>query len=210
MKLKVCGLRDDENIQAVLELQPDYIGFILWEPSPRFTERVPEVSIPASTKKVGVFVNAEPDYIRRMHDKFEFDFIQLHGNENPLYCAELAREGLKLIKAFGIFDRFEFSLLEHYKQSCEAFLFDTKGKLPGGNGSTFNWNLLQKYETDVPYFLSGGISPQHASFLQEAGQRLQAHAIDINSRFESAPGVKDVAKIRAFLETFRQPAALTE
>jgi len=203
MKLKVCGLRNDENIAEVLKLKPNYIGFILWEPSPRFTETPPTVEIPAGTEKVGVFVNAEQDYIRRMNDRFNFDLIQLHGSENPEYCQRLADEGFRVIKAFGVFDRFEFSILEHYKAACEFFLFDTKGKLPGGNGFAFNWNLLKKYETDVPYFLSGGISPEHAPFLREAEGKLSAHAIDINSRFEVEPGLKDLAKLDPFVKAFR-------
>lgn len=196
MKLKVCGMRDPQNIHELIALQPDYMGFIFYEQSPRHVVELPAVEIPASIQKVGVFVNAAMEYMEEKNALFNFDLIQLHGNESPEYCRQLHEKGFKIIKAFGISDRFEFSITEHYKAYCSFFLFDTKGKLPGGNGTRFNWNLLNKYDNEIPYFLSGGIDLNNTAFIKTLSQdKFNIHAVDVNSRFELEPALKDIPKV---------------
>jgi len=210
--LKICGQK--QNIEEVAALKPDYLGFIFWEPSPRhFDIEMPELA--SNTRKVGVFVDALLEDVLQKVKKYHLDAIQLHGNETPEYSKELAKlldlqvfENLKaphskpeIIKVFSIKDTFDFSILKAYENACDFFLFDTKGKLPGGNGYTFNWEVLKKYPSDKPYFLSGGIGLENvqaiASFLR-AQESEHCYAIDINSKFEIEPGLKDMEKIKEF------------
>ena len=145
-----------ENILEVSELLPDFLGFIFWEKSSRYFDgEIPE--IPKSIKKVGVFVNASLEEIYLKIEKYGLDIIQLHGNESPEFCEKLKKENIEIIKVFSVNDDFDFSLLKPFENTCNYFLFDTKGKLPGGNGITFNWQILQQYKLTKPIFLSGGI-----------------------------------------------------
>lgn len=201
MKLKVCGMRETENLRDLIALKPDYIGFIFYAPSPRFVEELPDVEIPDGIQQVGVFVNAEIDYIEEKAKQFKLDLIQLHGDENPEFCKKLKDKGFTIIKAFGINDRFEFSITEHYKSVCDYFLFDTKGKQPGGNGVKFNWSLLNKYDNALPFFLSGGIDLNNTAFLKSLSkEKFNLHAIDVNSRFEISPALKDIDKVARLQE----------
>lgn len=196
MKLKVCGMRDAENIKELIAVKPDYIGFIFYAPSPRFIEEPPAIDIPSSIKKVGVFVNAEIEYIEEKAKAFKLDLIQLHGDENPEFCGKLKAKGYAVIKAFGINERFEFSITEHYKSVCDYFLFDTKSEKRGGTGTKFNWNLLNKYDNALPFFLSGGIDLNNTAFIKTITQeQFNIHAIDVNSRFEIEPALKDIEKV---------------
>ncbi|MEL6484200.1 MAG: phosphoribosylanthranilate isomerase [Bacteroidota bacterium] len=201
MKLKVCGMK--HNPEAVAALQPDYLGFIFWEKSARFFEgEMP--SIPDNIKKVGVFVDASLEDVLKTIQKFNLDAVQLHGQESPQFCKGLrnsAKESLEIIKVFSIKDDFDFSVLKPFEAVCDYFLFDTKGKLPGGNGYTFNWKILEHYPSTKPYFLSGGIGLENQkdleSFLKtDAAQ--YCHAIDINSKFEIQPGHKNIEAVKEF------------
>ena len=157
MKLKVCGLKHMENIIQVATLHPDYMGFIFYPESKRFVGddfKMPCIS--PAIKKIGVFVNQKADDIIEKTDKYGLDFIQLHGNESASFC-EVMNHLVKVIKAFGIDDNFDFNVLEKYKNCCDYFLFDTKTAEYGGSGKQFNWNVLEKYTLDVPFFISGGI-----------------------------------------------------
>ncbi len=215
MRFKVCGMK--YNPIQVAELQPDYLGFIFWEPSSRsFDEEMPE--IPSDIKKVGVFVDASLEEVLEKVQSYQLDGVQLHGNETPEYCnslrhAELAsashhgtpkpvrNDVLKIIKVFSIKDDFDFSILEEYEEVCDFFLFDTKGKLPGGNGYTFDWSVLENYPSTKPFFLSGGIGLEEVEKLQaflESPASKYCYAIDVNSRFEIEPGLKDVEKLKSF------------
>ncbi|MEM8763515.1 MAG: phosphoribosylanthranilate isomerase [Bacteroidota bacterium] len=219
MKLKVCGMK--YNPEAVATLQPDYLGFIFWEKSARFFEgEMP--SIPKNIKKVGVFVDASLEDVLETIQKFNLDAAQLHGQETPEFCnlvrkqfsnisnvrlsgvemASHSRKGpLEIIKVFSIKDDFDFSVLKPFESVCDYFLFDTKGKLPGGNGYAFDWKILEKYPSTKPYFLSGGIGLENQedlkSFLKtDAAQ--YCHAIDINSKFEKQPGHKNIEAVKEF------------
>lgn len=206
MKLKVCGMKYQKNMIEVAKLQPDYLGFIFHEKSTRFFEgNIPELH--KSIKKVGVFVNSSLNDILEKVKKHNLDAVQLHGEESPDFCQQCHTElvstshKIEIIKVFSIKDDFDFENLKPYESVCDYFLFDTKGKLPGGNGYTFNWNVLKKYPSTKPYFLSGGIGLEEMesvlSFLRRQESKF-CHAIDVNSKFEIEPGLKHIEKLKTF------------
>ena len=203
MQLKVCGMRDPENIRQLLQLKPDYMGFIFYDKSPRHVgEDLAESllkSFPSHTQKVGVFVNAPIEYLKARVSQYELDLVQLHGDESVDYVAELYAVGISVMKVFSVGESFDFSILGQYNPFVEFFLFDTKGKARGGTGKTFDWNILKGYDLEVPFFLSGGIDLTNLSDL-EALEGLPVHALDVNSRFELAPGLKDIEKVTRLTE----------
>lgn len=194
------------NIEEVAALQPDYLGFIFWKPSKRFFDgSIPK--LPRTTGKVGVFVDANIDEILDRTNTYGLNAIQLHGNESPEFCAKLKEQfeyqniKIDILKVFSIIDSFDFSQLSPYEKSSDFFLFDTKGKLPGGNGYQFNWKVLKGYPSKKPYFLSGGIGLEELDNVLEFLQKEESkycHAIDVNSRFEISPGLKDIDKLKKF------------
>ncbi|MEO8234511.1 MAG: phosphoribosylanthranilate isomerase [Flavobacterium sp.] len=199
MKLKICGMKYPENILEVSEFLPDFLGFIFWEKSSRYFDgEIPE--IPKSIKKVGVFVNATLEEIGFKIKKYDLHVIQLHGNENPEFCKKLKKENIEIIKVFSINDDFDFSLLKPFENACDYFLFDTKGKLPGGNGITFNWQILQQYKSTKPFFLSGGIGSEEIENIKKLN--LPIYTIDVNSKFEIEPGLKDIELLKKFKINF--------
>lgn len=196
--LKVCGMRHTDNIEALVDqVQPDYMGLIFYEKSPRHAEQIADAEYLRSLKgikKTGVFVNADYDYVERQIERFGLDALQLHGQENPEYCERFAKQGLEIIKVFSVGNGFDFSRLAPYEGIADYFLFDTKGKQPGGNGVVFNWDILQDYPSETPFFLSGGISLEDKDrFAERPFPKL--HAIDVNSRFEIEPGRKDIEQL---------------
>ena len=199
LKLKVCGMRDPENILAVAALKPDYMGFIFYPDSPRdvsYTFAVPS-NFPSSIKKVGVFVQDGVDTIMRQSEKLALDYIQLHGaNDSVQFCQELASLNVKIIKVFSVDDAFDFEVTKPYKDVVDFFLFDTKGKLRGGNGTTFDWRVLERYDQEVPFLLSGGLNPENVTNLSLL-KGMNIHALDINSGVERWPGNKDIEKIKS-------------
>lgn len=203
VKLKVCGMRDGENIRQLIELQPNYIGFIFYEPSPRFVgedlDQELLLSIPRQIRKVGIFVNSNFDHILKTVRKYGLDWVQLHGQESPEFCRQLRSKGIGIIKAFAIGPDFNFRQLNNFKPHCDFFLFDTQGAAPGGNGQTFDWQLLEQYDNEKPFFLSGGLELKHLDSLP-ALSHLNLHAIDINSRFEVSPGMKDITQIKELID----------
>ncbi|GFD73992.1 phosphoribosylanthranilate isomerase [Tenacibaculum mesophilum] len=202
MKLKVCGMKFIENIQQVAELQPDYLGFIFYEKSSRnFEGIIPK--LPKGIKKVGVFVNEYLEIVVSLVEEYQLDSVQLHGDEPVEYIQKLKGHlpKLEIIKVFGIKDKFNFEILKPYEEVIDYFLFDTKGKERGGNGVTFNWQVLRDYNSTKPYFLSGGIGLEEVGELQSFLKRKESQycfAIDVNSKFETKPGVKSVEKIKKF------------
>ena len=199
LKLKICGMREHDNLLEVAKLQPDYLGFIFFEKSKRDATSVLNTAwikeLPAPIQKTGVFVNATKEFILDKIERFDLQAIQLHGDESPKFCKSLQREGLQIFKVFSIGSSFDFSRLRPYESVCDFFLFDTKGKERGGNGIVFNWDILQEYKGTKPFILSGGISLENIEALK-ALQNLNIHAIDVNSRFEIKPGLKDVALLK--------------
>ena len=207
MKIKVCGLRQQENIEKVVALKPNFIGFIFYEKSPRFIgEELNEEyirSIPQSIKKVGVFVNASPGHILNMVKKYDLQYAQLHGNEMPDICRSIRQKGVSVIKAFSIDAHFNFAMLNNYKSFCDLFLFDTKGNQPGGNGTAFDWNLLKRYDNEKPFLLSGGIGLDNIDEIITLSKTLPIYGIDVNSKFETEPAIKDIAKLEDLFSLIR-------
>ncbi|MBH8569632.1 phosphoribosylanthranilate isomerase [Microvirga sp. STS02] len=204
--IKVCGMRDAAALTEVTALGPDFLGFIFAPKSPRFVGDVlaPELlqALPPTIWKVGVFVNETTENILATAQRFGLAAVQLHGQETPAQCEELNEAGLMVMKAFSVGEKIGFAPLLPYVPYCDYFLFDTKGAAPGGNGTTFNWNLLQSYNLPVPYFLAGGLGLEHAAEL--ANLRLPGLAgVDLNSGFETAPGVKDAKRVGQMLQALR-------
>lgn len=205
MKIKVCGLRDAENIEQVAALAPNYMGFIFYNKTPRFVGDLSVdtlAAIPSTINKVGVFVDEEIDVINSIIDKYDFDFVQLHGNETPDFCKSL-KDNAVVIKAFGIDNDFDFKQLKKYKNKADIFLFDTKTSKHGGSGLTFDWNVLDHYDLDVPFFLSGGISPENIDEVKNI-YHPQFYGIDVNSKFEISPGLKDIEKLKQAFNSIKQ------
>lgn len=190
-------MRQSENIQQLLRLEPDYMGFIFFPGSKRFAPDLDTellLEFPDITKKVGVFVNAPIQELKEKVKQYKLDYVQLHGDESVEYVGELFAIGIKVIKVFSVGEEFDFGQLKPYKGLVDFFLFDTKGKERGGNGEAFNWEVLNDYPYQVPYFLSGGIDLENVKDL--AGLRAQPYAIDVNSKFELEPGLKDIELIQ--------------
>ena len=225
MKLKVCGMKYVENIQQVATLQPDYLGFIFYEKSKRnFEGIIPEFS--KSIKKTGVFVNEYIEIVISLVEEYRLDAIQLHGDESVEYVSDLKNQlierralfieenkqikkkknqhyisdnEVELIKVFGIKDEFNFDVLKPYLEVVDFFLFDTKGKERGGNGTKFDWSILEKYPFKKPFFLSGGIGLEDVEEVRGLMKSdLPIYAIDINSKFEIKPGFKKLEELKQF------------
>ncbi|ARV06443.1 N-(5'-phosphoribosyl)anthranilate isomerase [Polaribacter sp. SA4-10] len=225
MKLKVCGMKYVANIQEVAALHPDYLGFIFYEKSKRnFEGIIPE--LPKSIKKAGVFVNEYPEIVISLVEEYQLDAIQLHGDESVKYIKDLesqlaerralfieenkqikkkknqhllSDEKVEIIKVFGIKDEFNFDVLKPYLEVVDFFLFDTKGKERGGNGTKFDWSVLGNYPFKKPFFLSGGIGLEDVEEVQKIMKsNLPIYALDVNSKFESKPGVKKIEELKEF------------
>ncbi|RYY08834.1 MAG: phosphoribosylanthranilate isomerase [Cytophagaceae bacterium] len=206
MKIKICGMREAGNLLAIADLNPDFLGFIFYEKSVRCVRDVLAASVlhglPSGICKVGIFVNADLAEVRATAARYHLDYVQLHGTETPAYCQQARALGLRLIKAFAVDADFDFSELDAYAPLCEYFLFDTKGELPGGNGTAFDWSVLTRYTGTTPFFLSGGLGLVNVDELRQF-KHPQLCGLDFNSRLETAPGVKDVDATRQLLERLR-------
>ena len=211
LKVKVCGMLNAYNVTELVKLNPDYIGFIFYPGSKRFIGPVvpKEImnSIPGSTRKTGVFVD-EP--ILSLIENFRInnlDLVQLHGNELPEYCENLQRLGIPVIKAFSISPHFDFQSIGIYEQFCEYFLFDTASILRGGSGLKFDWEILSDYHGNTPFFLSGGIQPGDSAKIISLNHP-KLIAVDLNSGFEVEPGIKDISRLKTFIEDLRSIDAI--
>ncbi len=207
MIIKVCGLCRPENIRQVAALDIAWMGFIFYPPSPRFAGALPAAAletVPASIRKVGVFVNEEASRIRHYVQRYGLQAVQLHGDETPGFCSAVRETGVRVIKAFPVAEASDFAACARYEGHCDYFLFDTKTPLYGGSGRQFDWNTLKAYRGSRPFLLSGGIGEEDAERLAAFSHPLCA-GIDLNSRFETEPGRKDVAKLARFIA--RLPSA---
>ena len=193
--IKVCGMREAENIREVEALDIDLIGFIFWPKSSRYVSERPAY-LPTNCKRVGVFVDEDIEVVKKIAHDYALDYIQLHGHESTAYCAQL--KGLKLIKAFNIATAKDFEQTKSYEKLVDYFLFDAKGKSVGGNGTKFEWSVLDNYHGPTPFILSGGIGPDDATSIRRFHHPRLA-GIDLNSRFELAPSLKDVTALQKFL-----------
>lgn len=196
IKIKICGMKDIANIHDVAVLNPDYMGFIFYESSPRFvgSDFIVPVDLPSAINRVGVFVNQSLSFVSDTVIKHQLHYAQLHGDESVSYCEELKNHGIKIIKVFRVDDDFDFTITTHYESVVDFFLFDTKGKNYGGNAVRFNWSLLNQYNQAVAFFLSGGIQPGNIQEIISVSS-LNIHAIDVNSGVEDRPGFKNVNRI---------------
>ena len=195
MKLKVCGMRDSDNIRELMEVKPDFMGMIFYQKSSRYVEELPQTDLDVAT--VGVFVNESTEVIQEKSKKFGFQMVQLHGSESVEQAEELKLLGFKVIKVFGVMDQLPLEEMKPYESTVDYFLFDTKTSQHGGSGQKFDWSILESYDLDKPFFLSGGIDLEDLESIK-ALNIPQLYAVDINSRFERAPAVKDIQKIKSF------------
>ena len=217
--IKVCGMSDANNIREIEQLGKEFsipnsqfsipnsqfpilnsqfslaLGFIFWPKSSRYVSKRPEY-LPTACKRVGVFVDEDIEPVKRIADEYKLDHIQLHGYESIDYCEQL--NGYSIIKAFNIATPDDLAQTEVYEGNVDYFLFDTKGKQVGGNGQKFDWRVLNAYAGTTPFLLSGGIGPDDAERVR-AFRHPKCVGIDLNSRFELAPGVKDAIALRHFI-----------
>lgn len=189
-------MRDADNIREVEMLGIDMMGFIFWPKSSRCVSQRPDY-LPKHVKRVGVFVDEDPEQVRQLAADYGLDYIQLHGQESPAYIFQLG--GLHIIKAFNIATVEDLQQTQPYEGLVDYFLFDTKGKSVGGNGEKFNWDVLDAYQGSTHFLLSGGIGPDDAANVK-AFHHPKCIGIDLNSRFEVTPGLKDINKLKCFLE----------
>ena len=195
--IKVCGMRDADNIRAVEALGIDWLGYIFWPKSSRYVAERPAY-LPTKAKRVGVFVDADPADVRQHVADYCLDIIQLHGHESP-ECVKSLHGLAKIIKAISVSTRADIALSKQYDGLVDYFLFDTKCKTVGGSGEHFDWSVLDAYDGETPFLLSGGIGPDDAERVL-AFHHEKCVGIDLNSRFESEPGLKDIQKLKSFIE----------
>ena len=209
MRLKVCGMTDPAQVTELERMGVSFAGFIFYPKSPRYVLRrmtTEQIKAFKNINKVGVFVNASVDEVKHMVDECRLHMVQLHGDETPKYCEKIA-DYISVVKAFRISedDNIEWKIRE-YMDVCDMFLFDTEGAGYGGTGKKFDWKLLQHTQIGKPYFLSGGIAPGDApaikTFMQEPAAKA-LFALDVNSKFETAPGIKDMELVKGFLEQIK-------
>ncbi len=203
--VKVCGMKYSENIQAVAALHPDFMGFIFYPKSPRYAEPLSLETLdemPATIKKIGVFVNEDLENILTVVYKYKLNGVQLHGSEMVSMCAQLKEVGLIVIKAFPIAEAINFIPTKRYEGVCDYFLFDTKTDAYGGSGVKFNWGMLEEYRGETPFLLSGGIAAADVEAIRKINHPKFA-GIDLNSKFEIRPGEKNVELLSAFLKKLR-------
>lgn len=205
MKTKICGLKYEDNIKQVAELKPDFMGFIFYKESKRYVGEKFNASIlnqlDKDIKKVGVFVNENSSTILDIVARYNLDLVQLHGTESQEDCEEI-KKNVQVIKAFQIDSNFDSSILLTYENCTDYFLFDTKTKGHGGSGIKFDWSLLKNYKINKPYFLSGGIETSDIPSLKE----FAPFAIDVNSKFEDKPGLKNIQKLNELLSKTKEYA----
>jgi len=200
-------MRNQSNIEDLVKLNPDYIGFIFYPKSKRFVgEQIPDEIqslIPVYIQKVGVFVDEPFDNLLEKFKSNKLDMIQLHGSELPGYCKRLKKLDIPVIKVFSVDDAFDFETVKPYDPFCDYYLFDTASELRGGSGLKFDWKKLDQYNDDKPFFLSGGIQSTDIEEIKQIA-RSELYAIDVNSGFEIEPALKDIPKLKSFIEELRK------
>lgn len=209
MLIKVCGMRDPDNIRWVVETGIDWMGFIFYARSPRFVgdlsldEIIREKAVHEPPVRVGVFVNATPEYMMEMGNKYALGYLQLHGNESPDTCYALHKRGYAIIKAFSIANEDDLKLTADYEGRADYFLFDTKCNGYGGSGKQFDWSVLTAYKGQTPFLLSGGINPDSVESIRNFHHPKLA-GLDLNSGFETAPGIKNAEKLKTFIDKIKK------
>ena len=207
MRIKVCGMRDPENIQSLIqEVNPDWMGLIFYSKSSRYVSGDSAGSIQKlDVPKVGVFVNEPIEFVLNKIDEFNLSTVQLHGEESPEYVRELKlKTGKKLWKVISIGETIDWETLRDYVELIEFFLFDTATTQYGGSGKRFNWQVLEKYPFEKRFILSGGLNEESASEILALAEKMpQLAGVDLNSKFEDAPGLKNIDKLKSFSNKIR-------
>ena len=206
MLVKVCGMREPENIEKVAQLVVDMMGFIFYPKSPRFaSQSVARTAADKNVCRVGVFVNESAGLISDKIHLFDLNAVQLHGNESRELCELLHKQNglLKVIKAISVSTAGDIQKYKEYVGAVDYFLFDTKCKTMGGSGQQFDWQVLENYDGDVPFILSGGIGPEDVERIRNF-HHPKCIGIDLNSKFELKPGLKDVEKLNKFLNEIKK------
>ncbi len=202
MKIKVCGMKHPDNIKELSELPIDFMGMIFYPKSPRFVDSLTlddlNNSLSPRIERVGVFVNESIEYIMEKANLYNLDLIQLHGNESVGFCEELSKT-MPIIKAFNVSEPADFEQTKAYEDSCSYFLFDTKTPQHGGSGQKFDWGILDGYKGKLPFFLSGGISVEDTDSIKQISNP-KFYGVDLNSKFEAAPGLKDIEQLQQFIK----------
>lgn len=204
LEIKICGNKERDNLKEVCSLNPDYVGFVFYNKSQRYVSK-PDQIIKlehCKAKRVGVFVNANEQEIRRTVIEFKLDIAQLHGDETPEFMAKI-NDFIPVFKAFQINNNFNFNKLSNYLSACNRFLFDTTSTHYGGSGKKFDWNLLDSYKYEVPFILSGGIEENDVDQIMKIKNSMLA-GVDLNSKFEIRPGVKDIGKLSSFIKQLKE------
>ena len=203
MIIKICGMREADNIREIEEIGPDLMGFIFWDGTTRNVLSLPEY-MPSRCKRVGVFVDADEEFISTHVKQYKLNFIQLHGHETPAFCERLHQvlPDIKIIKAISVKDTDDIRNANVYNGVADYFLFDTKCKCVGGSGEQFDWDILNNYENDIPFLLSGGIGPEDAERVK-AFKHPMMIGIDLNSKFELSSALKDVVTLKEFINNIR-------
>lgn len=195
LKIKVCGMKYESNINDLSLIEPDYMGFIFYPKSKRFVgvdfDKNDLNKLSSTIQKTAVFVNAHLHEIKEFCGIYGIKTVQLHGNETPEFCASLKADGFTILKAFGVDEGFDFFQLNKYEKSVSYFLFDTKTSDFGGSGKVFNWEVLQNYKLEVLFFLSGGLRLENINAVKNI-KHPQFYGVDLNSRFEIEPGLKNI------------------
>jgi phosphoribosylanthranilate isomerase len=205
MRIKVCGMTQSDQLEQLADVGVNFAGFIFYPKSPRYALRnmtTAQIRKENKVNKVGVFVNTEMDGVLQLVDECRLHMVQLHGDETPKYCERVA-DYVSVIKAFRVSenDNIEW-MIRPYMESCDMFMFDTMGAGYGGTGKKFDWSMLKDAEIGKPFFLSGGIEPGDEENLKSFSSEPVARslfAVDINSKFELTPGLKDMSKVTKFV-----------
>lgn len=200
LQIKVCGMLNPHNIVDIDTLNPHYIGMIFYPKSPRNMDKNPDAIPETKAKKVGVFVDASVEEIIKKAREFKFNIVQLHGKETPEFCQALSELGYKVFKAFNVNDNTKKEEIEPYTDACDIFIFDSKTNKPGGSGKKFDWEKLNEIAHIGPFFLSGGINVGDTETILKLNIK-NLIGVDINSKFELEPGLKDEILVKNFIES---------
>ncbi|NHB68850.1 phosphoribosylanthranilate isomerase [Perlabentimonas gracilis] len=206
MLIKICGNTNQVNIEQVAMLKPSLMGFIVHPSSPRDVSKdinsLNLEKIPKEISNVLVTVDLQLDQLKKLVQQYGFDTVQLHGSESPSYCNK-AKDFARVIKAFKVWDSLPVYQLKEYEGKVDHFLFDTDGKLAGGNGYKFKHSILEDYSLSTPYLLAGGIGSEDSEYIKSLNLP-ECIGVDINSRFETEPGIKDIDSLKRFLKKLNQ------
>jgi phosphoribosylanthranilate isomerase len=206
MRVKVCGITQEEQLVKLHQVGVTFAGLIFYPKSQRYVLRhmtTSQIKKENNVNKVGVFVNASIEEVLQMVDECRLHMVQLHGDETPRYCEKIA-DYISVVKAFRVSESDNIGWrIKDYMDVCDMFMFDTEGAGYGGTGKKFDWNKLKEVTVGKPYFLSGGIEPGDVQRLKDFEKSPEAKAlfaIDINSRFETIPGIKDLDLVKKFIQ----------